>query len=131
MCSTSVRDMPAHERGAHEDGPRMRPLVCPVRPDAIAEGSYVPGCLSNSGGLGGVSSAEIAALLVLRADPTIQVVEASSCERYGADVVPPPGALVHFAGTAPEEGAMTIFSVVTAQQRDVCRATRGGLLARA
>ena len=99
--------------------------------DAITEGWYVPGCWSNPGGWEGASSAAIAALLVLRTDPTIQVVEASSCERYGADGVPPAGALVHFAGTDPEEGAMTIFSVVTAQQRDVCRATRGGLLARA
>ena len=81
--------------------------------------------------IGGASSAEIAALLVFRADPTIQVVEASSCERYGADVVPPAGALVHFAGTDPEEGAMTISSVVTAQWRDVRCATRGRALARA
>src|SRR5262245_54421188 len=75
--------------------------------DAITEGLYVPGYLSNPGGCG-ASSAEIAALLVFRADSTIQVVEASSCERYGADGVPPAEALVHFAGTDPEEGAMSI-----------------------
>jgi hypothetical protein len=81
--------------------------------------------------MGGASSAEIAALLVLRADPTIQVVEVSSCERYGADVVSPAGALAHCAGTAPEAGAMTIASVVTAQWRNVRCATRGTGLARA
>ena len=64
---------------------------------------------------GGSSSAAIATLLVLRADPTIQVVEASSCERDGADVVSLAGALVHGAGPDPEAGAMTIVSVVTAQ----------------
>jgi len=89
------------------------------------------GVFEQSWRIGGASSAAIAALLVFRADPTIQVVEASSCERYGAGVVPPAGALVHCAGTDPEEGAMTILSVVTAQWCDVRCATRGGALARA
>jgi hypothetical protein len=64
--------------------------------------------------IGGASSAAVAALRVFQADPTIQVVKASSCERDGAGVVPPAGALVHGAGTDPEEGAITIVSVVTA-----------------
>ena len=94
-------------------------------------GIVCSGVLEQSWRIGGASSAEIAALLVLRADPTIQVVEASSCERDGAGVVPPAGARVHCAGTDPEEGAMTIVRVVTAQWRDVRGATRGGVLARA
>jgi len=94
-------------------------------------GIVCSGVFEQSWRIGGASSAEIAALLVLRADPTIQVVEVSSCERYGAGVVPPAGARVHCAGTDPEEGAMTIVRVVTAQWRDVRGATRGGVLARA
>lgn len=89
------------------------------------------GVFEQSWRIGGASGAEIAALLVFRADPTIQAVEASSCVRYGAGVVPPAGALVHFAGTDPEEGAMTIYSIVTAEWRDVRCALAGGALTRA
>ena len=56
----------------------------------ITEALDVPEYLSTPGGWG-ASSAEIAALLVFPADPTPQVVEVSSCERYGADVGPPDG----------------------------------------
>jgi hypothetical protein len=49
------------------------------------------GVFEHSWRMGGASSAEIAALLVFPADPTPQVVEVSSCERYGADVGPPAG----------------------------------------
>src|SRR5215813_11492029 len=100
-----------HEADGHQHACRDR-----------APGS--PGCGHLADG--GASSVAIATLLVLRADPTIQVVGASSCERDGTNMVPPAGALVHGASTDPEERAMTIVSVVTAPWRDVRCATSGG-----
>jgi hypothetical protein len=62
--------------------------------------------------VGGATPAEIAALETFARDPSIELVDASTVETYGADATPPPGAAVHFHGVDPEAGPLARYSVV-------------------
>lgn len=81
-------------------------------------GRVLSGVLDQSWRIGGASGAELVALQALRDDPALELVEASCYERYGADVMLPPGAVVHFDGAEAASGPIRLYTVV---QRTVPR----------
>jgi len=72
------------------------------------------GVLEQSWRLGGASAAELEALCLFDANPTIGVVRASSHECYGRDVRIPDMARVYFAGVDPRVGPLTKYAVAHA-----------------
>ena len=70
-------------------------------------GQWRCGVLEQSWRIGGASSAEVAALEMFRAEPTLQAVRAACFEIYGAGARPPPGATVLFCGTDERVGPIT------------------------
>ena len=64
--------------------------------------------------LGGASPAEVAAMHLFAESPAIDMVHASTVEAYGADVVPPPGAIVHFHGEDEQDGPLVRYTMVDA-----------------
>jgi len=72
------------------------------------------GVLEQSWRLGGASAAEMEALCLFHADPTVSVVRASSHECYGHDVRIPDTARVYFEGLDPRVGPLTKYGVAHA-----------------
>ncbi|AKJ27529.1 DUF3182 family protein [Caldimonas brevitalea] len=73
-------------------------------------GQWCSGVLEQSWRIGGASGAEIAALRAFQADPGLDVVRASTTERYGVDPVVPPDACVYFSGADAHVGPLTKYS---------------------
>ncbi|MFA4912568.1 MAG: DUF3182 family protein [Burkholderiaceae bacterium] len=71
-----------------------------------AKGRAASGVLEQSWRIGGASGAELAALLAFREDPALNVIRASTVERYGGKHRPPAGAAVAFDGVDAECGPM-------------------------
>ena len=78
-----------------------------------SRGNFLSGVLEQSWRIGGASGPEIAALQVFKGDPELQMVHASSFEKYGENVEVPANSFVHFHGIAPDSGPMTIYTVVS------------------
>ena len=70
------------------------------------------GVLEQSWRLGGASGAELGALELMLADPSVRSVRARCIERYGEGVVPPSGATVYYAAVDPRVGRLTKYTVV-------------------
>ena len=77
-----------------------------------ARGDILTGVLEHSWRIGGASGPEIAAMQAFKDDPTLQVVESSSFERYGEDIEVPAGSFIHFVGIDPVSVPMKIYTVV-------------------
>jgi hypothetical protein len=77
-----------------------------------AAGRTHSGVFEASWRAGGASPAEIAALEAFAGDPSIQLVRVSTVETYGADIVPPPGAIVHFHAVDKLAGPIARYTVV-------------------
>lgn len=80
------------------------------------DGQPCCGVLEQSWRIGGASGAEAAALHAFRADAALARVSASTCERYGDDVRPPPGAWVLYDGPDSHGGRLVKYVEV---KRDV------------
>ena len=74
-----------------------------------ATGERHCGVLEQSWRIGGASGAEVAALELFQADPSVHTVRASSVERYG-DHTPPAGAMVYFDGVDEMVGRITKYT---------------------
>jgi len=72
------------------------------------EGRQCSGVLEQSWRIGGASAAELAALEAFRADPSLDVVRASTIEVYSTGAVPD-DAVVYFRGVDEHAGAMTKY----------------------
>jgi hypothetical protein len=72
------------------------------------EGRQRSGVLEQSWRIGGASAAELAALEAFRADPSLDVVRASTTEVYSTGAVPD-DAVVYFRGVDEHAGAMTKY----------------------
>jgi hypothetical protein len=70
------------------------------------------GVLEQSWRLGGASGAELGAVEMMLADPTVHAVRARCIERYGEGVEPPPGAMLYYAAVDPRVGRLTKYTVV-------------------
>jgi hypothetical protein len=79
-----------------------------------AEGRWRSGVLEQSWRIGGMSSAEIAALEAFRSEPTLQAVRATCVEIYGESDPPPEQAIVYFRGTDERIGPLTKYTLVQA-----------------
>ncbi len=82
-----------------------------------SNGKFISGVFEQSWTIGGASGPEVAALQAFSDDPALQVVEASSVERYGESIELPSGARVLFCGVDPEKGSMKMYTIVTASYR--------------
>jgi hypothetical protein len=69
------------------------------------------GVLEQSWRLGGASGAEVAALEIFQADPSVKAVNASCFEVYGEGCEPPSDATVYFQGHDPKVGPLTKYTV--------------------
>lgn len=76
-------------------------------------GQWRSGVLEQSWRIGGASGAEIAALRAFAADPQLQRVRASTCERYGGTSDVPAGAWVLFDGIDERVGRITKYAMAT------------------
>ncbi len=76
------------------------------------QGRWRSGVLEQSWRIGGATGAEIAALEVFRADPSVQTVRASTVEIYGRSDPPPEDATVYFHGFDERIGLLTKYTVV-------------------
>lgn len=85
-------------------------------------GCFRSGVVDQSWRIGGASGPEVVALRAFQADPALQVVEASSVERYGPDVRLPPEAIVHVTGADPADGPIACYTV-----RRSCQPALGGV----
>ena len=74
-----------------------------------ATGAWRWGVLEQSWRIGGASGAEIAALETFRADPSLELVRASTFEVYGEGHAPPADAIVSFCGIDERVGAITKY----------------------
>lgn len=79
-----------------------------------AGGHPLSGVLEQSWRVGGSSTAELAALELFRADPTLPAARASCTEVYGDSPAPPPGATVYFRDVDPRVGMLTKYALVRA-----------------
>jgi len=77
-----------------------------------AAGRARSGVFEASWRAGGASPAELAAVEAFAGDPSIGLVRVSTVETYGADIAPPPGAIVHFHGVDPLDGPLARYTVV-------------------
>ncbi|TIP81889.1 MAG: DUF3182 family protein, partial [Mesorhizobium sp.] len=64
------------------------------------------------------STAELAAITIMKQDPDIQLVRASAVKRFGNSSRLPVNADVHFQGEDPDEGPITRYTVVTHVTRE-------------
>jgi hypothetical protein len=78
-----------------------------------ARGRRRTGVLEQSWRMGGASGAEIAALDAFRAEPWLQIVHASTVERYGRAEAPD-HAIVYFRGEDERVGPLLKYTLVTA-----------------
>ena len=69
------------------------------------------GVLEQSWRIGGASGAEVAALRAFAADPSLQRVRASTCERYGGGVAVPAGAWLLYDGVDARAGRITKYAL--------------------
>ena len=83
------------------------------------EGQWRSGVLEASWRSGGASTAELTALAAFVQSPGLQVVEASAVKEFGKGRNVPRGAIVHFRGDDPEDGAIVRYTMMT---RALCRA---------
>lgn len=74
-------------------------------------GAQRAGVLEQSWRIGGASGAEVAALRAFADDPSLQVVRACSCERYGGDTPVPAGAWVLYDGIDDRVGRITKYAL--------------------
>lgn len=77
-------------------------------------GAWHSGVLEQSWRVGGASGAEIAALQVLRDEPSIHWVDASTHETYASDAPVPAHARIHFDGSDRGMGRLIKFATVDA-----------------
>ncbi|AEH90897.1 DUF3182 family protein [Mesorhizobium opportunistum] len=82
-----------------------------------SSGIWRSGVLEASWRVGGSSSAELAAIELMNADPEIRTVRVSAVKQYGKDCRPPEAADIHFQGDDPEEGLITRYTVVLQAKR--------------
>jgi hypothetical protein len=75
-------------------------------------GQFTPAVLEQSWRVGGATGAELAAVAAFRANPALRRVTASTVERYGGDVEPPPGATVYFRGVDPVVGPLLKYAII-------------------
>ncbi|WP_151636198.1 DUF3182 family protein [Noviherbaspirillum aerium] len=80
------------------------------------EGKWRSGVLEQSWRVGGASGAEIAALEAFHADPLLQVVKASTFERYGDQAELPADAVLYFRGNDERVGMITKFARLEAYE---------------
>ena len=73
-------------------------------------GRLLAGVLEQSWRIGGASGAEVAALEALRDDPDLQVVRASTVERYGSGVPVPGDATLYYCGIDEHLGMITKYA---------------------
>ncbi|MDB5839056.1 MAG: hypothetical protein JWQ23_1008 [Herminiimonas sp.] len=74
------------------------------------QGQWRSGVLEQSWRAGGATGAEVAALEVFRADPAINVVNASTTEIYGDSPVMPTDAIIYFSGVDDHVGMLTKYA---------------------
>lgn len=79
-----------------------------------AQGQPCSGVLEPSWRIGGASGAEVMALRHFQAHPQTQWLRASTVERYGGSVQPPPHATILFHGVDAQVGAMLKYATVDA-----------------
>jgi hypothetical protein len=89
-----------------------------------ASGRRLSGVLDQSWRIGGASGPEIAAVRAFQNDPSLQLVEASSYERYGAGGVAPGGAIVHFDGVDPDCGPIQLYTLIHRMERGAAWSSR-------
>jgi hypothetical protein len=77
----------------------------------LASSGWRSGVLEQSWRIGGASGAEIAALEAFDAEPSLDVVRASTVEVYGP-YQPPAQATVYFSGVDQEVGQITKYSLI-------------------
>ena len=73
-------------------------------------GHWRSGVLEQSWRVGGASGAEIAALEAFHADPTLNVVRASTVELYGHDVELPDNVVIYFHGHDEKVGPILKYA---------------------
>jgi hypothetical protein len=78
-----------------------------------SSGIWRSGVLEASWRIGGSSTAELAAINVMKQDPDIQLVRASALKEFGNSSRVPVNADVHFQGEDPDEGLITRYTVIT------------------
>lgn len=76
------------------------------------EGRWHSGVLEQSWRIGGASAAELAALEVFHADPSVQIVRASTIEQYGEHFEVPANATVYYRGNDEAVGHLTKYSLL-------------------
>jgi len=76
-------------------------------------GAQRSGVLEQSWRIGGASGAEVAALRALAADPSLQVVRACTCERYGGNTPVPTGAWLLYDGVDDRVGRITKYALAS------------------
>ena len=75
-----------------------------------AHGRPLAGVLEQSWRIGGASGAEVAALEALHADPSLNVVRASTVEVHAEQAVVPAGATLYFSGIDEHVGPITKYA---------------------
>jgi hypothetical protein len=76
-------------------------------------GARWSGVLEQSWRIGGASGAEVAALRAFADDPSLQVVRARTCERYGGNTPVPAGAWVLYDGVDDRVGHITKYALAS------------------
>jgi len=82
-------------------------------------GQWRSGVFEASWRSGGASTAELAALMALAEDSSLQVVEATAVKQFGKPSAIPPGAVIHFQGDDPEDGPLLRYTIVARARRQV------------
>lgn len=77
-----------------------------------ALGQWRSGVLEQSWRIGGASGAEVLALAAFKLDPALQLVRASTVERYGTGKDPPAHATVLYDGDDPDVGSITKYALI-------------------
>ncbi|TJV45541.1 MAG: DUF3182 family protein, partial [Mesorhizobium sp.] len=90
-----------------------------------SSGIWRSGVLEASWRIGGSSTAELAAIKIMKQDPDIQLVRASAVKTFGNTSRLPDNADVHFQGEDPDEGPITRYTVVTNATREPPRKAVG------
>lgn len=75
-------------------------------------GEWHSGVLEQSWRIGGASAAEVLALEAFDADASLEVISASTIERYGLNFTPPAGAYVYYQGVDEKVGPLTKYALI-------------------